>query len=92
MASVAEAGPPDEPKPANSRSDMAFATDHIAGETLQLLIDATWHPTLGAPYRWWQTRQLARVMDIRPRPGPGSTRQTPLGTRSYPQGQEGTEA
>ncbi len=70
MASVAEADSPDNPESANSRSDMAFASDHIAGETLQLLIDATWHPALGVPYRWWRTRQLARVMDTRPRPGP----------------------
>ena len=70
MASVAEADPPDDPESANSYNDIAFASEHIAGETLQLLIDATWHPTLGAPYRWWRTRQLARVMDIRPRPGP----------------------
>jgi hypothetical protein len=48
MASVSEADPPDDPESANLHSDMAFASEHIAGETLQLLIDATWHPTLGA--------------------------------------------
>ena len=70
MANVNEPSPPDDPDFANSRSDIAFAVDHIAGETLHLLVDATWHPILSAPYRWWRTRQLARVMDTRPRPGP----------------------
>jgi len=70
MESVATASPPDDPSLAASNSDLAFAADHIAGETLQLLVDATWHPILSAPYRWWRTRHLARVMDTRPRPGP----------------------
>lgn len=69
MASVAEASSPD-PEFANSGSYRAFAFEHIAAETLQLLIGATWHPILGAPYRWWRTRQLSRVTDIFPRPGP----------------------
>lgn len=72
MASVAELGPPDAPGPATYDSGIAFASQHIAGETLRLLVDATWHPILGAPYRWWRTRQLYRVMDTRPRPGPRS--------------------
>ncbi len=62
LASVAEERPVDD--------DTSFAVEHIADETLRLLIDATWHPILGAPYRWSRTRQLARVMDTRPRPGP----------------------
>jgi hypothetical protein len=50
--------------------DIMFAADHIAGVTTKLLIDATWHPILGAPYRWWRTRQLSSVSATRPRPGP----------------------
>jgi hypothetical protein len=69
MASAAEANSPGS-ELASSDSDRAFAFEHIAAETLQLLVGATWHPILGAPYRWWRTRQLSRVMDIFPRAGP----------------------
>lgn len=72
MASVAEPGLPDTPESVIYDSDIAFASQHIATETIQLLVDATWHPILGAPYRWWRTRQLSRVMDTHPRPGPRS--------------------
>jgi hypothetical protein len=72
MASVAKAEPPDAPEFATYESDIAFASEHIAAETLQLLVDATWHPILGAPYRWWRNRQLSRVMATHPRPGPRS--------------------
>jgi len=61
--------PPGE-ESAHAINDMAFAADHVVGETTRLLTDATWHPILRAPYRWWRTRQLARVMDTLPRPGP----------------------
>jgi len=70
LASVAEPHPPDGPELADARSDIAFLSDHIAGETIHLFIDATWHPILSAPRRWWRTRQLSRVMDTHPRPGP----------------------
>jgi hypothetical protein len=70
LASVAEPHPSDGPELADARSDTAFLSDHIAGETIQLFIDATWHPILSAPRRWWRTRQLSRVMDTYPRPGP----------------------
>jgi hypothetical protein len=72
MASVSETEPSAAPQVSAYDSDLAFASDHIAAETLRLLIDATWHPILGAPYRWWRTRQLARVMATHPRPGPRS--------------------
>jgi len=58
--------PPDDVETANVFSDMAFAADHIAAETVQLLTDATWHPALSAPHRWYRTRQLSRLMDTRP--------------------------
>jgi hypothetical protein len=51
-------------------SDGEFLNHHIATETVRLLIDATWHPALKAPYRWWRTRRLYRVMHTGPRPGP----------------------
>jgi hypothetical protein len=50
-------------------NDVSFAVHHVAAETTRLLIDATWHPVLGRPRRWWLTRRLSRVMDT-PRPGP----------------------
>jgi|SRR6185437_13989957 len=62
--------PPDDPEVSSARSEMMFAADHIAGQTTKLLVDATWHPILGAPYRWWRTRQLSRLSATRPRPGP----------------------
>jgi hypothetical protein len=58
--------PPDDVETANVISDAAFAADHIAAETVQLLTDATWHPVLSAPRQWYRTRQLSRLMDIRP--------------------------
>jgi hypothetical protein len=58
--------PPDDVETANAISDAAFAADHIAAETVQLLADATWHPVLSAPRRWYRTRQLSRLMDTRP--------------------------
>jgi hypothetical protein len=67
---VAEGGSPQGSAFTGSGVDIRFAVDHISGETLQLLIGATWHPILAAPYRWWRTRQLTRVMNIRPRTGP----------------------
>ena len=70
LARAAEPGPSSGSVLANPDTDMEFASDHIAAETLQLLVDTTWHPILSAPHRWWRTRQLSRVMDTRPRPGP----------------------
>jgi hypothetical protein len=70
LDSAAEPHLPEDLESAHPRSDLAFAIDHIASETLQLLIDATWHPIISAPYRWWRTRQLHRVTAIYPRPGP----------------------
>jgi hypothetical protein len=72
IANVAEPCLPPDPESAKDRKieELAFLSDHIAGETLQLLIDATWHPILSTPHCWWRTRQLSRVMDTHPRPGP----------------------
>jgi hypothetical protein len=69
-SSYANPNPPDDAEAAGEVSDLAFATDHIADDTTQLLIDATWHPVLSAPRRWWRTRRLSAVMDTWPRPGP----------------------
>lgn len=62
--------PPDDPEVSNARNDIIFAADHISSQTTKLLIEATWHPILGTPYRRWRTRQLSRVNAARPRPGP----------------------
>lgn len=77
LESVSRTPPDDQDEePANlpdvaGAGDIMFAADHISGVTTKLLIDATWRPILGAPYRWWRTRQLSQVNDARPRPGPG---------------------
>jgi hypothetical protein len=68
--SHASSTPQDDAETARETSDLGFAADHVAGDTIQLLIDATWHPVLSAPRRWWRTRRLSAVMDQWPRPGP----------------------
>jgi hypothetical protein len=68
--SYANPNPPDDAEAAGQVSDLAFAADHITSDTTQLLIDATWHPVLSAPRRWWRTRRLSAVMDTWPQPGP----------------------
>lgn len=56
-------GPAHADDPERLTKKETVTSGRVAHQSAELLVRATWHPWVTAPYRWYRTRRLVRLLD-----------------------------